>query len=201
MLPFCPVSGGKSRPGLCFQHNRAGPRLQRTKFEAVRFLKKAGAFAACFAGPAQRFPILRFCQKKMRKHWKTACSLLFPHREHRRHAFQTARVLIYWSCRFEVICLWRAARARRGGGAHDEEKSRPCGTGFPRCSASSFPMCSYALCRWSSWRGCWPSPPSAHSSARTPPARPIPPSLRPAHWMRSSSAFRALGSSCPRRSG
>ena len=35
-----------------------------------------------------------------------------------------------------------------------------------------FPMCSYALCRWSSWRGCWPSPPSAHSSARTPPPGP-----------------------------
>ena len=56
------------------------------------------------------------------------------------------------SCRFEVICHQLAGRTRPPRKAHTrwKEKAGHCGAGSTVRSASSFPMCSYALCRWSS---------------------------------------------------
>ena len=106
----------KSRPGLCFQHNRAGPRLQRTKFEAVRFFEKAGLLRHVLPGRRSDFQFCDFVKKRCASTGKRLGSLLFPHREHRRHAFQTARFFFSWRCVFDFFWGGGAAPPPRGGG-------------------------------------------------------------------------------------
>ncbi|KUE75104.1 hypothetical protein ASJ35_15430 [Ruthenibacterium lactatiformans] len=67
----------KSRPGLCFQHNRAGPRLQRTKFEAVRFFEKAGLLRHVLPGRRSDFQFCDFVKKRCASTGKRLGSLLF----------------------------------------------------------------------------------------------------------------------------